>query len=378
MNSYSACLLILLLSSPSQIFAQCLGKQVQNLPGGRIFKAMLLADFNHDGVSDLATSQVDPFLLVSIGDGLGSFLRPTATYSVGNSLGHLAAGDFNHDGNTDIVYVTDRLQSHPRVGILLGKGDGTFGQPIHRNMSEDFSDVAVGDFNNDGSLDVVVTATYSAGAEVFMGAGDGNLIQPVAIPHSFTNSNAVLSGDYNGDGIPDVALLSGFGVQVHLSNGDGTFRLVGFYPTKTSVVGVLGDFNEDGILDMATSGSGGLPRGADILIGKGDGTFQPAIHYRTPDLAEHLVTADFNGDRHLDLLMMNGEGSQWWMQIGNGDGTLQAPVQHNNVKWPSLGMAAADLNLDGYADLLVAGSTSVNGPDRVEVFPNLGNCPGVR
>jgi hypothetical protein len=189
---------------------------------------------------------------------------------------------------------------------------------------------------------------------------------------------AVAVGDFNGDGHPDLAVTNsgagaGNGVSVLLGNGDGTFQphvdyAAGSRPTSI----VVADFNRDGKLDLAvTNGSSDT---VSILLGNGDGTFQPHVDYATGLNPQWLVAADFNGDGILDLAVANygpnySEGSVSIL-LGNGDGTFQNQVAYAAGVNP-FGVMAADFNHDGILDLAV-----VNNNDPFGVSILLGNGDG--
>src|SRR5580700_5742655 len=159
------------------------------------------------------------------------------------------------------------------------------------------------------------------------------------------------TADFNGDGIPDLAVVScnlsscssgPASVAVLLGNGDGSFQAPAVYATGsfqlTSVA--VGDFNGDGVPDLAvasqcassvTCGTGAV----SVLLGNGDGTFQSPIPYSTETgISLFVVTGDFNGDGNLDLAVANqaiqpGANSSIAILLGNGDGTFQAPVSYS-------------------------------------------------
>ena len=156
-------------------------------------------------------------------------------------------------------------------------------------------------------------------------------------------------GDFNGDGIPDLATANG-GVEsfmappdstvgILLGNGDGTFQ-----PAQTFAVGpaplalAVADFNGDGHLDIAAADSTGI----SILLGNGDGTFQPAQTYAAQEGS--LVVADFNGDGHVDIATSGGS-----ILLGNGDGTFQAAQTFASS--PGYSLAVGDFNGDGVPDI---------------------------
>jgi len=183
--------------------------------------------------------------------------------------------------------------------------------------------VVVGDFNGDGRPDVAVANENSNSISVLLQNSDGTFQTAVsyAVGHSPT---ALQIGDVNGDGKLDLLVLNYLDntLGVLLGNGDGTFqaqKLTAIAATNTLAVG---DFNGDGKLDAAITVS--LPQvgtyGVAVLLGNGDGTFQPAVSYPVNGLPAALAAADFNHDGKLDLVSL---GSDITVLLGNGDGTFK-------------------------------------------------------
>ena len=173
----------------------------------------------------------------------------------------------------------------------------------------------------------------------------------------------VIAADFNKDGMLDVVTANRGSntVTVYLGNGNGTFQAGQEITVFTGPFGLaVGDINHDGNLDLIVtslfaSGSGGIA----VLLGNGDGTFQPPTLFTT-DHGESLAAAlaDVNGDGNLDLIAGNATGGVA-VFLGNGNGTFQAPV----IYGPSLGqigdIRVADLNGDGSLDLIVANESVV-------------------
>ena len=223
------------------------------------------------------------------------------------------------------------------------------------------SAIGVADFNGDGKADVVVgystTGGGAAGLMVLFGAGDGTLLPPVS--YASFGPPMVLT-DLNGDGKPDVALgnpsAAGNDTYTLLGNGDGAAQApAGFTLGVGSPVSPLtfvpGDFNGDGKMDLAVGGV--ITAGANtwILLGNGDGSFQPAVNYA---LGAAAASGDFDGDGFLDLVLTNTSGNTIGILQGKGDGTFQqGPVLNSGAP-----LAVTDFNHDGRPDLLTANAAN--------------------
>ena len=146
----------------------------QGVPVGNNPEAVAVGDLNHDGNLDFVTANVgDDTVSVVLGNGDGTF-QPAAIYPVGSGPAAVVVADLNHDGNLDLVTAnTGALQPGTTVSVLLGKGDGTFGPAATYVVGSGPHSVAVGDFNHDGNLDLVTANFVSRTASVLLGNGDG-------------------------------------------------------------------------------------------------------------------------------------------------------------------------------------------------------------
>jgi len=291
--------------------------------------------------------------------------------------------------------------------VVLGNGDGTFRPPIHMPVTATpyFSSMAVGDFNHDGKVDVAVlgaTNQISGGTpflETYLGRGDGTFSEPISSPASSAVGDVPLVGDVNHDGNPDLI----FGGVIALGAGNGTFPQTitassCLSPTaynleigSSMVVSGGGDFTAadfkgDGNLDLSLletaiseEGGFGWPESADAIVcfSNGEGTFaagpqiysgQAFIPAAGPGTEFSLTTGDFNGDGKADVL----EFSQTFQSFGyatifgNGDGTFQQPAASASFPFVALSShplpkpVVADVNVDGKSDLVqIAGSLGV-------------------
>jgi hypothetical protein len=174
--------------------------------------------------------------------------------------------------------------------------------------------VIAADFNLDGKLDLVTASNSEALVAIFMGNGDGTF-KPAVGYDVTSQSFSVVTGDFNHDGKPDLAVanLSANTVSILLGNGDGTFQTAVDYPTGNFPYGVAtGDFNGDGIPDLAVSNTGcyapisECPAGTvSVLLGNGDGTFQPNVDYLAGFYPQLPAEAELSGEGGVDLAVPN-------------------------------------------------------------------------
>ena len=239
-----------------------------------------------------------------------------------------------------------------------------FGAPASLNTAGLY--VATGDFNGDGITDLAIANASTV--SVALGNGDGTFRSPVGITVATTNPSGLVAGDFNGDGIPDLA-VGGTVVSILLGKGDGTFQN-GAAPAISGASGILSaDFNFDGITDLA------LASGAAVVValGNGDGTFQQKATYTLPGNILTMALGDFNSDAKADLAVFTFSPSSLYLLLGNGDGTLQSPVTTSTASEPEADyVATADFNGDGRLDIVTAGG----GPSVGGAAVYLGNGDG--
>jgi FG-GAP-like repeat len=328
---------------------------------GDFFGPVLSADFDGDGRLDAAVASfTDGSICILLGKGDGTFLSPKCSVFSSSTWDVMIAEDFNGDGKLDLAAIDSASK---QLDIFLGNGDGTFQTPKTFATPHPVS-IASGDFNHDGKLDLAVgnqTDLNQSGLSILLGNGDGTFQSPVA--YSLGEWASVLTiGDFNADGNLDIAFFDerSFSINVLVGNGDGTFQ-VGTQIVLNSGSGLAlatADLNGDGKLDLIVENGPTINQQSptlSVLLGNGDGTFQPAAVYGGGRF--DIAITDINADGKLDIVTLDEDhlGNAFFsLQLGNGDGTFQVPVVFP-APFSPFALAATDFNDDGLVDLSFSG-----------------------
>jgi hypothetical protein len=345
-------------------------------------KQIASADFNGDGKTDVLvfnpSNGITASSLVMLpGDGKGN-LGAAVSSPVTNSPVLIAAAKLNHDTLADAV-VAGSSNSGPLVSVLTNQGNGAFANEKDYSIAGPAVSLAVGDFNGDGLQDVAVGTAM--GVFVLFGQSNGSLGTPVLVDNS-ANPTGLAAGSLTTDGRSDlvVADQATGALHVYLGNADGTFTAK-TAPTAGATnlnLVALGDLNHDGKLDLIVAGyipgTNPNPNVANVytFLGNGDGTFQAANTLAISDIDAapgSLAIADFDKDGNLDVVVGN-QSDYTEILFGNGDGTLTESMLALGQRPGSL--AATDLNGDGYAELLVGQLNNSNQGASLVVFQNQG------
>jgi hypothetical protein len=330
----------------------------QSYSAGIAPHGVVIGDFNKDGnqdvvvVSSYGTSQN---VYVLLGNGDGTFQAPSVI-SVNGGLYAVAAGDFNGDGNLDLAVVDN---THSAVLILLGHGDGTFAQPTTANTCSTGAQpvaLAVGDLNGDGKLDIVTANSGANSVTLCPGDGAGGFLAPISLAASTLSGgtpNGVAIADVTGDGKPDLVVsLWQNAYSVLAGNGNGTFQPSNtqFIPAPASnpySVAVV-DLNGDSKPDLIFPNGNGI----SVFLGNGNGTFQPQAVY--PGGGDAVVVADMNGDGKPDILATDSFLGRVNVLTNLGGGTFSGPLSYLSGGSMPYALAVGDLNGDGHPDVVAA------------------------
>ncbi|HMO16896.1 MAG TPA: VCBS repeat-containing protein, partial [Oligoflexia bacterium] len=350
----------------------------------------IIGDFNSDGILDILSSNNGTSVRLSIGNGNGTFKAfTTVANTSGTAASRLGLVDLNENGNLDFV-----LTTNTSIFTFFGNGNGTFARGS--SYASNGAGISILETTNGLSLISSGAGNY---IRVLTANSDGSFKASVSYATPF-NSFVIRQGDFNGNGVFDIAMSSSSSVAILTGNSDlqrpqpnNTIES----PTKVSLI----DIDGDEILDLVTANYGANGSGSTISIqlGNGDGTFRAATTfdvgtspvdfaifdagnngtldalvlsegpgmivlgdfkngstYDTTDSATRVELIDLNGNNILDLVTIDpgagGTGSTISVQMGNGDGTFKAAVSFAAGTNP-LDLAIFDANNDGSFDALI-------------------------
>jgi len=351
--------------------------------------ALVSGDFNRDGNIDLAVlnmNQPDPCytqggvgtIQILLGDGAGLFPTSSTTcfpdQQDAQPFPFLSAQNLDSNGKLGIVaeYGSFFDCFATCVTMFPGNGNGTISEsavfPINGGELAAVP-LVFGDFNHDSHLDFAFTdynednIPYPFG--LYLGKGRSNFTSSSFVSSPDVQGISSFAGDFNGSGFASFAILDFFEAEplifagpVGILVGSANLGLANppSQPSTTlisPVWAVVGDFNSDGILDLAFADSGSSA--LTVLLGNGDGTFTQQMGQ--PDsgqTTQFIATADMNGDGILDLILLSSSNTIL-IYLGNGDGTFQTPLEVGVGNGASQ-VAVGDFNNDGRPDLAVVNS----------------------
>lgn len=353
------------------------------------FEDLAIADWNRDGAPDLAVARA--FLLPAptgnlrllFGNGDGTF-GAEQIIPIEGGAGSLASADLNQDGVGDLAVAGPT----GKVTVLLGVGDGTFAPGSEFTFSNSSAPVLVvsmelSDLDENGTADLILSqydpsVEVSATLSTWLGAGDGTFeagweLRSAGIPEALAVS------DLNRDGAPDL-IVGHSDVAVFAGLGDGTFA-----PALDIEMGdsflqdlAVADWDLDGVPDLAVARAfpGNFAPGDVLLLrGRGDGTFEEGLSFRTASGSALMAVSDWNADGVPDLAVHARRAffsEDIVVLLGSQDGTLGAPPAYEGGEEP-VAVALSDLNADGVPDLVVGNNGSSSTPGDVTVRIGLGD-----
>ena len=337
-------------------------------------RSIALGDFDNDGNYDFAAA-TETDVSVRLGDGAGGFPKAGVVPGHNDSIyTGVAVADFNKDGNEDLAVPSSLGTAPNKLGIKLGNGTGNFIAGPTLTTGDRPLAVATGDFNGDGSEDVVA-ANLGAGdndpgsLSIHQGNGDGTFVTPHVTIGTAVSPREITVGDLNGDGDLDLVVGTRQIAQIFLGGANTGFTSPGGIAAGSSVQGIaLGDFNGDGNTDIAAAST------ASITVGLGgpNGTFPgTAVTTQGAQSPVDIAVGDFNSDGREDLAWTS-QSRHLKVRLGAGDGTFPSALEATvPTDGRALGLVIGDFNADGNEDLAATGDPGGLG----EVSVHLGGGP---
>jgi hypothetical protein len=328
-----------------------------------------VGDLNGDGRLDVVALSQDNNVNVFINNGApaGTFTQQQA-YQINHTLQDIELGDINGDGHPDVVLSENDAQA---VAVMLGQGQGTFAAPVATLSGTYPSRLLPVDFNHDGRLEVLSLS----GGDSTLAVLDSVCPQSCGswlssrVPVLNAAALQVAAGDFNRDGRLDVLVNTGNSLVVSLQQQPGVYSAA----ISSAVAGLTGplavaDFNADGKLDVLAAGSTSV----SLSLGQGNGTFAAPTLTSSGGMLTDLVAGDVNADGRLDGVGVSAASSSVVVLLGTGiNGSAFAAAQSFSVTpaGQPCSVALGDVNRDGRRDIV----TALCDANRLMVF--LGQSP---
>jgi FG-GAP-like repeat len=340
-------------------------------PGVSNLAPSVTADFNGDGIPDVAfmadSDSANGSIDVLLGQGNGQFTEKQAFGYSGN-WGAIAAVSLNNSGKVDLIFDTNSdggTAGQPGTAyVAYGNGDGTFQAPVSfapLSAAPLPNSIGLGDFGGIGYMAVFLGTT--SGYNVSEYYSDGLFTAPVQVFPGY-KITGIAVGDLLNTGRPDLVLATDQGLGIAIDNNGNNIQPVTYQLPEALTCVVVGDFNNDGNLDIVAGDANG---GFYPILGDGQGDLVIYPPVSLPSVPSSVITGDFNNDGKLDLIWGFAGGGTLTM-LGNGDGSftaveddptnLASPQIHGDVYlYPP-----ADYNNDGRLDLVDDSLTGGGGP----------------
>lgn len=339
---------------------------------GNLPFASAIGDFNRDGNQDLVVANFgNNNVSVKLGNGNGGF-SGNQVINTGPGPQSVAIADMNGDGFQDMAVANFSGSS---VTVLIGNGYGGFSPYAVIPVGSYPYAVALSDFDGDEDIDMI-TADYGSNmVSIRLGDGYGGFYGNTELSVG-AGPRSVAVADFNMDGKADFATANfdGNSITAYTGNGNGLFSLVANIPVGNKPYSIsTGDFNEDGFPDLVTANN--TSHTASILLATVSGGFTAGATLPVGFNPRTVITADVNGDGHTDIATTNISSNSISVKLGDGSGAFTSGTDIITGASP-FSLVSGDLNNDGLADMAVtnAGNNSVfvnlGGLNNMEVWGN--------
>ncbi|CAF2195958.1 unnamed protein product [Rotaria magnacalcarata] len=340
-------------------------------------QSVTVVDFNNDSLLDIAVSNnnkhnVGVFLRYDNGSFAAHLVFLTATNSMPMSV---AVGDFNKDGLVDIVVAN---YGNSNIGILLGYENGTFEtKKTYSTGNGSFPDsVAVGDLNNDNLFDITVNNRNTGNVSIFLGYGNGSFGKMTSyfMGESWSPSSSTLGG-LNNDGFLDIAVSNtcAYNISMLFGLGDGTFGVLTIFSAggdSRPYSIVIGNFNHDSWEDIAVTNT--IDQSVSVFLGLDSIDVANESSYSTGSGSHpyFIVTTDFNNDTILDIVVVNFAHDNIDIRLGTGNGSfIEVASYPAEIDLSPQCVAVEDFNGDFQMDIAIANTRK----DSITVALGFGN-----
>ena len=317
--------------------------------------AVAAGDFNADGDPDLVTANVSTNNVSVLVGGPAAAFQDPQTFPAGRNPASVEVGDFNSDGDPDLA-VPNFDSSATAVSVLNGAAGANFGPPFAFpvEVREPLLDVAAGDFDGDGDLDLAGANFFGRSVSVLRGSGDGRFVHEDEVNLGASEPWALAVADLDDDGDPDIATADGSSGTVSLLYGIGALAFTG--PTTYMVGGepravAVGDFDGDGRPDLAAANSGA--NAVSVLLALPGGGFGARADEPVGLGPQAVTVADFNADGDPDVATANADSRNVSVLLGAPGESFASHVVFADAS-NAASVTVGDVDADGDPDLAVA------------------------
>lgn len=345
-----------------------------NHPVNDMPNTVIALDVNNDGFTDMITANERSANITVILNKSGGCFEAAKHYDVGRKPADMAAGDFNNDGYPDLA-VADKTDYN--ITIMLGNENGVFTKLKSFDTGKEPRAIVSDDFNTDGNLDLATINFMDHSRYVHLGKGNGEFESPLVfdLGNVFISDEPgdwnvnMINGNVDGDNIPDLIIVNAQNNEVGIYLGLGTGEFEKAFAKSVGKAGdapyaaALGHFNLDENIDLVVANKGSNT--VSILLGNGDGSFNPETSFKAGDKPVDLSVGDIDEDGYSDIVVANLESRNVSALFGNGDGTFESLVAYGAGDEP-FSVLITDMDTDKDQDIVIANA----GNDDVSILTN--------